>query len=193
MSREAYLAIAGAIFLFSAAAAGCGAKDESAPSKPTAPVSQAAPASTPAATSAPISASVPASSSVPLAATDGDIPGIRVAVNELKRSPSAVTLKFTLYNDTDAEFDISGKFDENPYKGYRNFGGVHLVDTGSKKKYFAIADSENKCVCSDDVPAMAKKSSIALWVKFPPMPDDVQKITVQVPHFIPMDDVPITR
>lgn len=45
--------------------------------------------------------------------TDGDIPGIRVAVNELRRSSSAVTLKFTIYNDTDAELDISGK-DEPP-------------------------------------------------------------------------------
>jgi hypothetical protein len=30
-------------------------------------------------------------------------------------------------------------------------------------------------------------------VKYPPVPDDVQKITVQIPHFIPFEDVPITR
>ena len=102
-------------------------------------------------------------------------------------------MKFTLYNDTDAEFGIYGKFNEAPYQGYQNFGGVHLVDTQSKKKYFAVADTDNKCLCSDNVAAIAKHSSVALWVKYPPIPDDVQKITVQIPHFIPMDDVAITQ
>jgi len=178
-----------ALLLFSATMDGCGTKQESAPSQTPVPASQAAPA--PASAPAPVSA--PASADAPLAATDGDIPGIRVAINELKRSSNAVTLKFTLYNDTDAEFAIYGKFNENPYDGYQNFGAVHLVDTASKKKYFAIADSDNKCLCSDSVQPIAKKSSVALWVKYPPIPDDVQKITVQIPHFIPMDDVAITR
>jgi hypothetical protein len=197
MSKRERLVLKVAVFLFFAAIAGCGKKEEAAPSQAAAPASPAAPAPAPAPASAPASAPAaapaPASAGASLAATNGDIPGLRVAVNELKRSSSAVTLKFTIYNDSDAEFDIYAKFIEEPYKGYRNFGGVHLVDTVSKKKYFAVADSDNKCLCSDDVPAIAKRSSVALWVKYPPIPDDVQKITVQIPHFIPMDDVPITR
>lgn len=191
MSKTKLLVFSLAVLLSVAAMAGCVKKEESQPSQAPGPASQAAPSPAPA--SAPAPAAAPVSAATPLAATDGDIPGIRVAVNGLSRTSSAVTLKFTIYNDTDAEFEISGKFDEPPYKGYRNFGGVHLVDTASKKKYFAVADSDDKCLCSDDVPAIAKKSSVALWVKYPPIPDDVQKITVQVPHFIPMDDVPITR
>lgn len=191
MSKSDCLALTVAVFLISASMAGCSKKEESAPSTASAPASQAAP--TPAPVSPPAPAPAPAAAGSPLAATDGDIPGIRVALTELKRSSSAVTLKFTIYNDTDAEFSIYGKFTENPYKGYQNVSGVHLVDTVSKKKYFAVADSDNKCLCSDDVPPIAKKSSVALWVKYPPIPDDVQKITVQIPHFIPMDDVSITR
>jgi hypothetical protein len=189
MSKRDGMVVTFAVFLFFTAITGCGTKQGSAPSIASAPASQAAPVAPSA--SAPVSA--PASAGAPLAATDGDIPGIRVAINELKRSSNAVTLKFTLYNDTDAEFAIYGKFNENPYDGYQNFGAVHLVDTASKKKYFAVADSDNKCLCSDSVQPIAKKSSVALWVKYPPIPDDVQKITVQIPHFIPMDDVAITR
>ena len=191
MSKRKRLVVSAAVFLFSAAIAGCGSKEAPAPSQSPAPASQAAPV--PAPVSAPPPAAAPVSAGASLAATDGDIPGIRVAINDLKRSSSSVTLKFTIYNDSDKEFDIYGKFNEDPYKAYRNFGGVHLVDTASKKKYFALSDSDNKCLCSDDVPAIAAKSSVALWVKYPPIPDDVQKITVQIPHFIPMDDVPITR
>jgi hypothetical protein len=187
MSKSECLVLTVAVFLISAAMAGCSKKEASPSSNASAPASQTAPA--PASTSAP----APASAGAPLAATDGDIPGIRVAINELKRSSSAVTLKFTMFNDTDAEFSIYGKFNESPYVGYQNVAAVHLVDTVSKKKYFAVADSNNKCLCSDDVPPIAKKSSVVLWVKYPPIPDDVQKITVQIPHFIPMDDVSITR
>ncbi|MFZ0739480.1 MAG: hypothetical protein WA002_13110 [Candidatus Acidiferrales bacterium] len=178
-----------AVFLFSAAFGGCGTKEGPAPSQASAPASQPASAAAPAPAAAPSSAPAAA----PLAATDGDIPGIRVAITDLKRTSSATTLKFTLYNDTDSEFAVYGKFTEDPYAGWTNFGGVHLIDTNSKKKYFAVMDSDRKCLCSDGVAPIAKKSSIALWVKYPPIPDDVQKITVQIPHFIPMEDVPITR
>ncbi len=111
----------------------------------------------------------------------------------MKRTSSSVTLKFTLYNDSATTFKVYGTFDEDPYRGYRNFAGVHLIDTASKKKYFAVADSDRKCLCSDEVADMPSNSSVALWVKYPPVPDDVQKITVQIPHFIPFEDVPLTR
>ena len=179
-----------ALFLLSTIIIGCGTKEGPAPPA-AAPASQPAPASAPA--PAPAAAAAPAAPSAPSAATEGDIPGIRVAINELKRTSSSVTLKFTLYNDSATTFKVYGTFDEDPYRGYRNFGGVHLIDTASKKKYFAVADSDKKCLCSDDVADMPSNSSVALWVKYPPVPDDVQKITVQIPHFIPFEDVPITR
>src|ERR1700729_1554329 len=98
MSQKVCLVFSLAVFLVIAAMAGCGKKEEAQPSQAPVPASQAAPSAAPAA--------APVSAGTPLAATDGDIPGIRVAVNELRRSSSAVTLKFIIYNDTDAEFDI---------------------------------------------------------------------------------------
>ncbi len=192
MSKTGRLALAAALCVVFASMAGCGKKEQSAAPTASTASSQSAPA--PAPVAPPAAAPAPASAgAAPAAATDGDIPGIRVAITELKRSSSAVTLKFTMFNDTDADFNIYGKFDEDPYRGYQNVSGVHLVDTVSKKKYFAVSDSDRKCLCSDDVPPIAKRSSVVLWIKYPPIPDDVQKITIQIPHFIPMDDVPITR
>jgi hypothetical protein len=34
---------------------------------------------------------------------------------------------------------------------------------------------------------------VNLWAKFPAPPDDVNQITVVVPKFQPMDDVPLSR
>jgi hypothetical protein len=189
MFRFERTVLTAALFLLSTIIIGCGAKEGTAPPAAPAPASQPAAAAAP----APAPAAAPAAPSAPSAATEGDIPGIRVAINELKRTSSSVTLKFTLYNDSATTFKVYGTFDEDPYRGYRNFAGVHLIDTASKKKYFAVADSDRKCLCSDEVADMPSNSSVALWVKYPPVPDDVQKITVQIPHFIPFEDVPLTR
>jgi hypothetical protein len=40
---------------------------------------------------------------------------------------------------------------------------------------------------------MVPKLNTKLWAKFHAPPDGVQKIGVVVPHFIPTDDVPISR
>lgn len=132
-----------------------------------------------------------------IATADGDMPGIRIEVQELKRtSGDTVTLKFAMINDSDKEMTIpSGKFGEegrgNPDN--RSVGGVTLIDAAGKKKYFVVRDTENQCLCSRDMPNISSKSRTQLWAKFPAPPGDVQKITVVVPHFIPMDDVPISQ
>jgi hypothetical protein len=37
------------------------------------------------------------------------------------------------------------------------------------------------------------KSSSNFWARFPAPPDNVVKIGVVVPHFVPLDDVPLSR
>ena len=62
-----------------------------------------------------------------------------------------------------------------------------------KKKYFVARDSENKCVCSQKVHDISKGSRANLWAKFPAPPDDVPRISIVIPHFSAMDDVPLSR
>lgn len=128
-----------------------------------------------------------------VASTDGEQPGIRAEVTELKRgSGGTVTLKFTLINDSDQSFSMRDTLG-GLSNGY-NVSGVHLVDAANKKKYQVILDSEKKCLCSDglssDIPA---KSRINVWAKLPAPPEDVQQVSIIIPHFIPMDDVPISQ
>jgi hypothetical protein len=56
-----------------------------------------------------------------------------------------------------------------------------------------ITDSDGKVLSSTDFPDIAPRSQIVVWAKFPATPDDVQKITVEIPHFVPLEDVPISR
>jgi hypothetical protein len=131
-----------------------------------------------------------------LATTDGETPGIRAEIVELKRvSGGTVNLKFVLINDTEKSLDFGYAFGDsaNSSIDYNSIGGVHLIDAAGKKKYFVIRDSEKKCVCSRDLKGVTPKSRMNLWAKFPAPPENVEKITVVIPHFIPMDDVPISR
>ena len=151
----------------------------------------AAPAATTAAPPAAAASALPA-----IAASDGEKSGVRVEVTELKRSSGGtVNLKLTMINASDGpvSFDYNFVDKDHEVTDFSGIGGVHLIDPVGKKKYFVARDSENKCLCSQKVKDIPVGSRANLWAKFPAPPDDVQKISVVVPHFAPMDDVPLGR
>jgi len=142
--------------------------------------------------SAATGAAAPATAVV--ASADGDQTGTKFEVNSLVRGSDVVTLKFSVVNDAAANLVTFGKFNDTTYhNSYRDVSGIHLIDTVSKKKYFPLSDTDKNCVCSHDVGDIAANSRASLWVKFPAPPAGVAKITVEAPHFIPLDNVPITQ
>ncbi len=126
-----------------------------------------------------------------LGSADVEQPGTRVVVTDLKRAGNTVTLKFVIYNDSGTDLTIYGNYTDAEYAGYLSFSGVHLLDGPGKKKYYAVKDSDRNCVCSDNIKAITAKTSMTLWVKYPAPPDSTQKVTVQIPHFLPIEDIPI--
>jgi hypothetical protein len=151
--------------------------------------SAAAPASTSAAPAA-------ATSSSGIASADGEKPGTRVDVQELKRGGGGtVTLKMAFVNDSENAIGFGYNFADPDHQiiDHGSIGAVQLVDPVGKKKYFVARDSDGKCVCSTKIPDVAPHSRLSLWAKFPAPPDDVQKISIVIPHFQPLDDVTISR
>jgi len=131
----------------------------------------------------------------PIATTDGESPDMSLKVTELKVSNGVVMLKFTIVNDSSGSFDPDTLNDPRGgslHDGHA-IGGVYLLDAANKKKYLAVFDSENHCVCSRDSHDVQAKSRSNYWVKFPAPPENVVKIGVVVPHFVPLDDVPLSR
>jgi hypothetical protein len=124
---------------------------------------------------------------------EGEVSGTKIVITELKRAGATLTLKFTIYNNANAELNVGGRFNAPDYKdnGGRSFSGIHLIDSVAKKKYFVAADSDGNCLCSEHVDDLKPNTQLSLWAKFPAPADNVQKITVQIPHFIPVDDVSI--
>jgi hypothetical protein len=125
-----------------------------------------------------------------LLSTQGEFPGITVAVQELKRSSNTLTLKLVMANQSSQSFPAYYDFFE---KEGHSVDGVHLIDPVGKKKYFVVRDTDGACLCSRQIQDIAPGAQSVLWAKFPAPPDDVQKMTVEIPHFPPLEDVPISR
>ena len=130
----------------------------------------------------------------PIATTDGEASGLSLQVTEFKVSNGTVMMKFTIANGAEATFETYTLRDQNVAKSDNNaVSGIYLVDVANKKKYFVVVDTDGHCICSRDVSNIPPKGSANMWAKFPAPPDSVTKIGVVVPHFVPMDDVPLSR
>lgn len=159
------------------------------PPVPQAPVTGAVPPPPPA-------PPAPAVAGLVLAKADGETPGVRLDVSEMKRgSGGTVMLKFSIVNDSDKAMDFGYNFGAKEFDiaDFNSIGGVHLIDNAGKKKYLVVRDTSNSCVCSKGLKDLAPKSSVNLWAKFPAPPETVEKISIVVPHFSPLDDVPLSR
>lgn len=120
-------------------------------------------------------------------AGEGERPGTKIVVKDVKRDDGGtVTLRFQMSSDNEDAIAIyqlvGGYLDEK----------VHLIDAANKKKYLIVEDSSGKCLCTEIKGDIAKDKPVNLWAKFPAPPATVQKITVVVSGFEPIESVPIT-
>ena len=129
---------------------------------------------------------------LPLGAQDalvgeGEKAGHKIIVRDLKRDDGGtVTLRFRMVNDNEKPetvYQLLGDYLDNR---------VHLIDAANKKKYLVVKDSSGKCECTAIKGNVTKDSPVNLWAKFPAPPESVQKITVVVSGFEPVESVPIT-
>jgi len=134
-----------------------------------------------------------------LGSADGEMSGSRVDVTELKRvSAKIISLKFVLENNSNSPITIGEDFSPtgSPTEQARDnntISGVYLEDLSGPTKYYVARDDKGNCVCSSDIPSIKPKSKMTLWARFPAPPGDVAKMNVVVPHFQPVEDVPLTK
>ncbi len=126
-----------------------------------------------------------------LASAEGELPGLTVELQELKRTAGdTLTLKLTFVNTGQQQVALD-QFG-GPGVNMWSISGISLVDIVGKKKYFTASDAEGKCLCSIDMPRLEPNGRVNLWAKFPAPPPDVQKISVLIPRFAPIEEIPIS-
>ena len=134
---------------------------------------------------------VPHGRAEPIATTDHESPGIRLDVQELKRtSGGTVTLRFAVVNTSASDFPLN-LWDSPNDVG--TAGGSYLVDSVNRKKYEVVRDTQHICLCSRNLSSVPQTGTVNLWAKFPAPPEGVTKIGIVVPHFVPLDDVVLAQ
>lgn len=129
-----------------------------------------------------------------LATVQGEFPGMSLELQSLQRSSGdVVTARFVLVNNSDKPLEFGYSFVEQSKNvpDFGSIGGTHLIDGAGKKKYLVLRDADDIPLCSRGLTEIAPQSSANLWAKFPAPPTDVQKVSIVVPHFNPIDDVTI--
>ena len=127
-----------------------------------------------------------------LGSADGETPGTHIDVTELKRiSGNMVSLRYVLVSNIDTGIGLGDWMDgSDKMHDSTTIAGVYLDDGNTK--YTVVRDAQNACVCSTGLKMLDPKTKMNLWVKFPAPPTSVTKLNVNVPHFPPVSDVPLT-
>ncbi|MBW3563646.1 MAG: hypothetical protein KY459_02870 [Acidobacteria bacterium] len=159
-----------------------------------APSSAAQPeADTPAET--PPSATTPVSGPGPIIARgESEIPGVRAEIHSLDRgSDDVLTLVFSVINGGDANLDFGYTFTDPAHDvlDYSGIGGVHLIDAANREKHMVMRDADSRCICSRKIESIPPGGRSLLWAKYPAPPVGVERVSVIVPKFLPIDEVPI--
>lgn len=127
----------------------------------------------------------------PAIATSGDPTSTAggIEITSLKRdSGQLVTLRFFLVNKGTKDVTMS----LGDSTGARDVSGVYLVDPDGLKKYLTVQDAQAKCLCSTNLFNLKPGDRLNLFATFPAPPPEVKTVTVVVPSFQPLNDVPLS-
>lgn len=121
----------------------------------------------------------------PIAAGKSTVDGnIRIEIEELKRTAAGtVMLKFAVVNDTQRDLD-------NGFLGSTYLTDVHLVDLVNRRQY-GVGMKTVIDTLSSTFGGVKAKSRTEVWAIYGAPPQGVTKLTLMLPNFYPIDDVPL--
>lgn len=114
--------------------------------------------------------------------------GVQTDLLEVRRmSDNTIRVRWQWRNITDQAIRF------NPWEGYK--GHTYLLDPVNQKKHLPVTDAKGMVIGSvmpGDRP-LQPRESLALWVKFPAPPPNVDKVTVVIHGTAPFEDIPVSR
>lgn len=109
---------------------------------------------------------------------------IRIEVEELKRTgDGTVMLKFEIVND-------SAQDRNNAFLGADSLSDVRLLDLVNRRQY-EVGRKDIANTLSSTFPGVKAMSRTQAWALYGAPPQGVTKLTVMLPNFYPIDDVPL--
>jgi outer membrane protein OmpA-like peptidoglycan-associated protein len=111
-----------------------------------------------------------------------------------RTSGNAVTGQFKISNDSSSELRLAITLFETgqAQKSSVAASGIALLDETGNKLYMPLWTTDNKCLCSDlSAKVVPPGGSTDVYAVFPAPPADVRRVSVVMPHTVPLQDVPV--
>lgn len=127
--------------------------------------------------------------------------GAVIEIRELKRSGSGnyAQLVWTLNNRSSSPINLGDLRNRTyNYPGASSGSGLVLFDESNKLRFHPYIDSDEDCICAgaDNSPGMFNLitepgTQNTYWASYQ-LPPDVETVTVEIPGFLPVKDVPVS-
>jgi len=120
-------------------------------------------------------------------------PDLRCDILEVKRvSGGALNVRWRLVNTAAQGGGLSGTA-AKPINYNFGWDDIYFIDPAENKKYQYLTDSAGKRILEVFYGDLAPGQQRLNWAKFPAPPASSTKITIQIPHFAPFDDIPVSQ
>ncbi|MEU2940367.1 hypothetical protein ABZ620_05335 [Nocardiopsis alba] len=125
--------------------------------------------------------------------------GLSAEANSAERSESSSVLSVTWSIENSGDSDAYFTWPNGSTYMYNDplfYSGVTIKSTEENKRYHPIMDSSGECLCSGNASIDFKErirpgEQVAYWSMFS-VPSDVDTITLEIPGFDPIEDIPIS-
>ncbi|WP_193124883.1 hypothetical protein [Nocardiopsis coralli] len=124
--------------------------------------------------------------------------GLHAEANRVERNESGnlVSVDWSIANETDSDLALTWLYEQETYTYNGNFySGVTAVDSETDTRYHPLMDQAGECVCAGNISGQFYERVVsggksAYWSLFS-VPSDVETLTLEVPGFEPIEDIPI--
>lgn len=124
--------------------------------------------------------------------------GLIVEANQVERNEEGnlVSIDWSIANETDSSVVLNWLHEKGTYTYSGNYySGVTVVDTETDTRYHPLMDQSGECVCAGKTSdrfynQVSSGGKSAYWSLFS-TPSDVETLTLEVPGFEPIEDIPI--
>lgn len=111
-------------------------------------------------------------------------------------SGAFLSLTWVIKNNGDGQASMLWLRDRSYSYTGQNFAGVTMVNPDEGTRYHPIMDGNGSCLCSgsisnDLVQNLGSGDEVAYWSLFS-VPADIDSVTVEIPNFDPIEDVPVS-
>lgn len=129
---------------------------------------------------------------------ESDSEGLTAEANQIERNDKGnlVSIDWSISNGTDSDVVLTWLHEQQTYTYDGDYySGVTIVDPETDTRYHPLMDQAGECICAGNTSSrfyerVAAGGQSAYWSLFS-TPSDVETLTLEVPGFEPIEDIPI--